>query len=118
MVNGAERQAQCLPKSSILWKKRVAAAARWPAAGSAPSFKPMTKPDTENTDKETPRRAKGRPAAQDLDPATSVVEEDDDERLPEPAETMTEDLPAATPGTGREAILRAARLAPARPARR
>ncbi len=72
----------------------------------------MTKPDTENTDKETPRRAKGRQATDDLDPATAIVEDDEDERLPEPAETMGEDVPPSSPGTGREAIC-AARLAPA-----
>src|SRR6478609_10291 len=73
----------------------------------------MTKPDTENTDKETSRRPKGRQATDDLDPATAIVEDDEDERLPEPAETMGEDVPPSSPGTGREAILRAARLAPA-----
>lgn len=73
----------------------------------------MTKPDTDTTIKSTPPRTKGRPASDDVDPATAIVEEDEDERLPEPVETAVEDLPAATPGTGREAILRAAKLAPA-----
>lgn len=73
----------------------------------------MTKPDTDSTPKNTPPRAKTRGPSDDIDPATAIVEDDEEERLPEPLETAGEDIPPATPGIGREAILRAAKLAPA-----
>lgn len=53
------------------------------------------------------------PATEDLDPATTVAEEDEEQRLPEPVEASADDIEAHAPGSGREAIARAARHAPA-----
>lgn len=53
------------------------------------------------------------PAPEDLDPATTVAEEDEEQRLPEPVEASADDIEAHAPGSGREAIARAARHAPA-----
>jgi excinuclease ABC subunit C len=49
----------------------------------------------------------------DIDPATAVVEEDDEARLPEAQEDAAEVVAESTLATGRSAIARAVRLAPA-----
>lgn len=58
------------------------------------------------------RPAEGNPAG-DIDPATAVVEEDDEARLPEAPEEPAEALAEGTLASGRSAIARAVRLAPA-----
>ena len=52
------------------------------------------------------------PAADDLDPATTLPEEDEEQRLPEPVEASADDLADAVPGSGRAVILAATRHAP------
>lgn len=63
-----------------------------------------------DTDKD--KRAGAPTAADDLDPATTLPEEDDEQRLPEPAEASVEDIAGAAPGLGRAAILAATKHAP------
>lgn len=63
-----------------------------------------------DTDKD--KRAASAPTVDDLDPATTLPEEDDEQRLPEPAEASIEDPAGAAPGTGRAAIMAATKHAP------
>src|SRR6478752_3975142 len=51
-------------------------------------------------------------AAEDLDPATTLPEDDEEQKLPEPAEASIDDLAGAAPGSGRAAILAATKHAP------
>lgn len=57
--------------------------------------------------------APGNQPGGDIDPATAVVEEDDDARLPEAADESAEAVAEDTLATGRSAIARAVKLAPA-----
>jgi excinuclease ABC subunit C len=59
------------------------------------------------------RPAAGNPPAGDIDPATAVVEEDDEARLPEALEEALDALGEGTLASGRAAIARAVRHAPA-----
>lgn len=70
----------------------------------------MTAASPNDKDKRAPAPSS---AAEDLDPATVVAEEDEEQRLPEPIEASADDIEVAAPGSGREAIVRAARHAPA-----
>lgn len=72
----------------------------------------MIASDPDDKDKRAPADAPP-PATEDLDPATTVAEEDEEQRLPEPVEASADDIEAPAPGSGREAIARAARHAPA-----
>jgi excinuclease ABC subunit C len=51
----------------------------------------------------------------DIDPATELVEEDDEQTLPEPEREIDLAAPAGSLAAGREAVLRHARLAPSSP---
>jgi excinuclease ABC subunit C len=66
-------------------------------------------------DPKTPhdRTVPGNQPGGDIDPATAVVEEDDETRLPEAQEDAAEVVAESTLATGRSAIARAVRLAPA-----
>jgi excinuclease ABC subunit C len=65
-------------------------------------------------DPKTPhdRPAEGNPAG-DIDPATAVVEEEDEARLPDVPEEPADTVAEGTLASGRAAIARAVRLAPA-----
>jgi excinuclease ABC subunit C len=64
-------------------------------------------------DPKTPRDQAGTPPAGDIDPATAVVEEDDEARLPEAQDELAHGVVEGTLASGRSAIARAVRLAPA-----
>jgi excinuclease ABC subunit C len=59
------------------------------------------------------RPVEGNQPAGDIDPATAVVEEDEEARLPEAQEEATDPVLEGTLASGRAAIARAVRLAPA-----
>jgi excinuclease ABC subunit C len=65
-----------------------------------------------NEDTDRPATADDAEPAVDIDPATPAVEDDDEARLPEPADDA-ETAPQGTLAIGRSAIARAVRLAPA-----
>ncbi len=69
----------------------------------------------DTTDPETPRDppVAGNPPGGDVDPATAVVEEEDETLLPEAQEEAAEAVAEGTLASGRSAIARAVRLAPA-----
>src|SRR5262245_255760 len=64
-------------------------------------------------DPKTPRDQAASQAAGDIDPATAVVEEDDEARLPEAQDELAHGVVEGTLASGRSAIARAVRLAPA-----
>ena len=65
-----------------------------------------------NEDTDRPVTADDAEPAVDIDPATPAVEDEDEARLPEPADDA-ETAPQGTLAIGRSAIARAVRLAPA-----
>ena len=64
-------------------------------------------------DPKLPRDQAGNQPAGDIDPATAVVEEDDEARLPDTQDELAQPVAEGTLASGRSAIARAVRLAPA-----
>jgi excinuclease ABC subunit C len=71
--------------------------------------------DDPHTDPKAPQNGpvQGNQPTGDIDPATAVAEEDDDARLPEAQEEPAEAILEGTLASGRAAIARAVKLAPA-----